>query len=396
MLASAIAAENGAHVLLLERNDRLGKKLRITGKGRCNLTNQCTVAEFIENIPTGGRFLYSALNAFTPGDAIELFESLGVPLKTERGNRVFPQSDSAADIVSALCRYMNNTGVEQKRGRVQGLVTENGRLTGVNATCGEIKCDAAILATGGMSYSATGSTGDGYKLANALGHTITPLRGSLVPLEAEQGICGRMQGLTLKNVLISVFNGNGKIIFKDFGEILFTHFGLSGPLALSASAHMREFGSEKYHVDIDLKPALDEKKLDLRIQRDFEKYSNRDFNNALGDLLSRLIIPVVVERSGIPPELKVHSVTREQRMKLVRLIKSFRIDIIGPRPVEEAIMTSGGVSLLEINPKTMESKLIKGLFFAGEIIDADAYTGGFNLQIAWSTAFAAGRAAAGT
>jgi predicted Rossmann fold flavoprotein len=395
MLASAVAAEMGARVLLLERNDRPGKKLRITGKGRCNLTNDCSVEEALQSIPTGGRFLHSVMNAFSPRDAMRLFESLGVPLKTERGNRVFPQSDSASDIVGALCRYMDSAGVVQQRGRALRIAEKNGRITGVAAAGGEIKCRAVILATGGMSYPATGSTGDGYKMANELGHTITPLRGSLAPLEAAPEICGVMQGLTLKNVRFSVYDGGKKPVFEDFGELLFTHFGISGPLALSASAHMRDFGGKKYYALIDLKPALDEKKLDLRLLRDFEKHSNRDYINSLGDLLSKSIIPVIAEKSGIPPDTKVHSITREQRLGLVRLLKAFRIDIDGPRPVEEAIITSGGVDLREINPKTMESKLVKGLYFAGEIIDADAYTGGFNLQIAWSTAFAAARSAAG-
>ena len=394
MLAASVAADRGARVLLLERNDKPGKKLRITGKGRCNLTNNCPVSEVIENIPTGGRFLHSAMNAFSPRNAMELFESLGVPLKTERGNRVFPQSDSALDIVGALCRYMNKTGVSQRRGRAHGIAAENGHVTGVAAAGGEIKCGAVILATGGMSYPATGSTGDGYNMAKDLGHTITPLRGSLVPLEADPHVCGRMQGAALKNVQLSVYDDGVKPVFEESGELLFTHFGISGPLVLSASAHMREFGRKNYYALIDFKPALDEKKLDLRILRDFEKYSNRDFINSLGDLLIRSVIPVVVEKSGIPPDMKVHSINRVQRMELVRLLKAFRIDICGPRPVGEAIITSGGIDLREIEPKTMESKLVKGLYFAGEIIDADAYTGGFNLQIAWATAYAAARAAA--
>lgn len=398
MLAAAAAAENGARALLLERNKETGKKLRITGKGRCNLTSNCTLAEVIENIPTGGRFLHSALNAFSPSDVMGLFESLGVPLKTERGNRVFPQSDKASDVVDALRRYMDKTGVAIKRGRAVSVSAKDGRVTGVATADGEIQCAAVILATGGMSYPTTGSTGDGYKMARELGHSITELRGSLVPLVAEPGVCGRMQGLTLKNVGLSIHDGGAKPgakpIFEDFGELLFTHFGISGPMALSASAHMREFDAKKYHALIDFKPALDEQKLDARILRDFQKYSNRDFANALDDLLPGLSRPVVVEKSAIAPSMKVHSVTREQRMKLVKLLKAFRIDIDGPRPVEEAIITSGGVDLREINPKTMESKLVSGLYFAGEVIDADAYTGGFNLQIAWSTAYAAARAAA--
>ena len=393
MLAAAVAAEGGAQVLLLERNERLGKKLRITGKGRCNLTNECSVAEMLENTPTGGSFLHSAVNAFGPGDVMKLFASLGVPLKTERGKRVFPQSDKASDIVAALERYVDKNGVERRQGRVTALLTKNGRITGVATRDSEINGGAVILATGGMSYPATGSTGDGYRMAGLLGHKVTPPRGSLVPLEAAPDICGAMQGLTLKNVRLSVYDGGKKPIFEDLGELLFTHFGLSGPLALSASAHMRDFDNKKYHAFIDFKPALDEKKLDTRIVRDFNKYANRDYINALGDLLSKLCIPVIADRSGIPPNMKVHSISHEQRLGLVRLLKAFRIDIDGPRPIEEAIITSGGVDIREINPKTMESKLINGLFFAGEIIDVDAYTGGFNLQIAWSTAYAAARAA---
>ena len=389
MLASSVAAERGAQVLLLEQNDMPGKKLGITGKGRCNITNDCSISEVLSNIPTGARFLNSAINGFPPGETRSLFESLGVPLKTERGNRIFPESDKASDIVRALRRYMDRSGVLMKQCRAIGIKTENDRVTEVLTEEGAIICTAVILATGGLSYSGTGSTGDGYRMARALGHTITPLRGSLVPLEAQPELCSRMQGLTLKNVKLSVFDGGKKPVFEDFGELLMTHFGISGPLTLSASAHMRDFTGNYYYVLIDLKPGLDERKLDLRILRDFEKYSNRDFSNALGDLLNRLMIPVIVELSGIPPSAKVHSITREQRLRLVRLLKSFPLKIDKPRPVEEAIVTSGGVATKEINPKTMESKIISGLFFAGEIIDADAYTGGFNLQIAWSTAYAA-------
>ena len=394
MAAACIAADCGADVLLLEKNDALGRKLLITGKGRCNLTNDCSVAGVLESIPTGGSFLHSAVNGFSPRDAMSFFGSLGVPLKTERGGRVFPQSDSASDIVEALRRQMEKKGVRLKRCRALRLSADNGRVCGVVTSEGRIETPAVILATGGMSYPATGSTGDGHNMASKLGHSITPLRGSLVPLVAEPETCARMQGLTLKNVRVSAFDGGKKPIFEDFGELLFTHFGISGPLALSASAHMRDFAGKKYYVLVDLKPALDEKKLDLRILRDFDKYSNRDFPNALVDLLSRMMIPVVVEKSGIARNTKPHSISRENRLGLGRLLKAFRIDIEGPRPIEEAIVTSGGVDLREINPKTMESKLVGGLYFAGEILDADAYTGGFNLQIAWSTAHAAAKAAA--
>ena len=392
MLASATAARRGARVLLLERNARLGEKLRITGKGRCNLTNDCSLADVLDNTPTGARFLHSAISGFTPGDAYAFFESIGVMLKTERGGRVFPRSDKASDVVDALCGLLNRSGVIVAHGRAREIITKDGKITGVTTSAGDIKCNAVILATGGVSYPATGSGGDGHKMAAALGHKITPLRGSLAPLAAEPEICGRMQGLTLKNVRLYVYDGGSKPVFDDFGELLFTHFGISGPMVLSASAHMRDFDNRKYYVTIDLKPALDEKKLDLRVLRDFAKYSNRDFSNALGDLISRLMIPVVIEKSGIPPGTKVHSISRDQRLSLISILKAFRLDIDGPRPVEEAIITSGGVELTEINPKTMESKIVRGLYFAGEIIDADAYTGGYNLQIAWSTAFAAANA----
>ena len=393
MLAAAVSAEAGARTILLERNERVGRKLLITGKGRCNLTNDCSAAQVLENTPNGSKFLYSALNGFPPNEVMSLFKSLGVPLKTERGGRVFPISDKSTDIVDALRSYVMRSGAKINRHHVTGIEVRGESLFDVITKTDTLRCCSIILATGGMSYPATGSDGDGYKFAQALGHNLSKLRGSLVPLVAEPEVCGAMQGLSLKNVRLSVFDGRKKTIFSDFGELLFTHFGLSGPLALSASAHMRDFDNKKYHIIIDLKPALDEKKLDLRILRDFEKYKSRDFANALGDLLHKSMISVIIEKSGIPHDKKVHSITREERMRLNNLIKSFRIEIEGPRPVDEAIITSGGVALKEINPKTMESKLIPGLYFAGEIIDADAYTGGYNLQIAWSTAFAAAKAA---
>ncbi|MEL4105947.1 NAD(P)/FAD-dependent oxidoreductase [Oscillospiraceae bacterium WX1] len=390
MLCAAVAASNGRRVLLLEKNERLGVKLSITGKGRCNLTNNCTIRDVLDNIPTGGRFLQSALNAFSPQDAMALFEKLGVPLKTERGNRVFPVSDRASDIVLALRRFAEQSGVLIKRAAATSILTDNGSVTGVVTPGETILCNAAVLCTGGLSYPRTGATGDGYALAESLGHTIIPPKPSLVPLEASPDICARMQGLTLKNVRLTVRDGGRKPVFEDFGELLFTHFGVSGPLVLSASAHMRDFSGKTYTLAIDLKPALDEQKLDARIRRDFEKYQNRDFANALGDLLHRTMIPVVIERSGVPADTKVHSVTRAQRAALLSVLKAFVLDVIGPRPIDEAIITSGGVDTREINPTTMASKRVSGLFFAGEIIDADAYTGGFNLQIAWSTAYAAG------
>lgn len=390
MLASGLAAERGFRVLLLEKNERLGMKLRITGKGRCNVTNDCSVREVLENIPTGGRFLNSAVNGFSPRDVMGFFEKLGVPLKTERGNRVFPVSDNASDIVSALRRYGETNGVTVKKGTAKAIRLKDGNVCAVMASDEKIDCRTAVLCTGGVSYPLTGSTGDGYKIASDLGHKIIQPKASLVPLDAAPEICSRMQGLSLKNVQLTVRDVTAKKpVYEDFGEMLFTHFGVSGPLVLSASAHMRDFQNKKYEISIDLKPALDEKKLDARLLRDFEKYANRDFSNALTDLASKIMIPVLVDLSGIPPETKVNSITREQRSKLLNLFKNFRLDVHGPRPIDEAIITSGGVDVREINPTTMESKLIKGLYFAGEIIDADAYTGGFNLQIAWSTAFAA-------
>jgi len=394
MLASATAARLGAKVRLLERNDKLGKKLAITGKGRCNLTNDCPVSLFLENVLNGKQFLQSAINSFTPRDTMDFFETIGVRLKTERGARVFPVSDDANEVAAALREHALQSGVKVIHCRALGLEAADGRITGLATAAGGMKCGAVILATGGVTYPATGSDGDGHKMAMELGHTITPLRGSLVPLAAQPEICGRMQGLALKNVRLSVYNENKAKIFEGFGELLFTHFGLSGPLTLSASSHMRENNAGKYTASIDLKPALDEQKLGSRILRDFGKNSNRAFENSLGDLVHKSMVPVIVEKSGIPPGTKVHSVSRDQRLGLVRLLKAFTINIDGRRPIEEAVVTSGGVELKEIDPKTMESKLVKGLFFAGEIIDADAYTGGYNLQIAWSTAYAAGKAAA--
>ncbi len=391
MMAAVTAARRGARVLLLERNEYTGQKLRITGKGRCNVTNDCMPEAVIRNTPNGGKFLYSAVNAFPPSETISFFEDLGVALKTERGARVFPVSDKAQDIVDALRGALKSSGVKLCRARVSEVTVENGAVNGVTADSVHYDAASVILCTGGVSYPSTGSTGDGYRIAERLGHTINEPKPSLVPLVEDGGYCARMCGLSLKNVSIAVYDGGKKPVYTDMGEMLFTHFGLSGPLTLSASAHMREFSTKKYTVSIDLKPALDEKKLDQRILRDFEKYSNRVFSNSLSDLAPRLMIPVLIERSGIPADVKVNSVTKEQRRALVSLFKSFTISILGPRPIAEAIITSGGVALNEINPKTMQSKIIPGLYFAGEIIDADAYTGGFNLQIAWSTAVCAGK-----
>ncbi len=388
MMCSAVAAERGLDVILLEPNKILGRKLRITGKGRCNVTNNCDIREFLNNIPGDGRFLYSALNRLSPRDTMELFESLGLHLKTERGNRVFPVSDNANDVAGALQRCMNRAGVRIVHTSAKHIITEADTVTGVETCDGVIECRAAVICTGGLSYPLTGSRGAGYKMAQELGHTVTPTRPSLVPLESDDDYCAEMQGFSLKNVTLSAYEDD-KLIYKELGEMLFTHFGVSGPLVLSASSHMRRFGEAKYELRIDLKPGLDEKKLDARLLRDFEKYANRDFANSLGDLAGKAMIPVLVRLSGIPAETKVNSITREQRHELLRLLKSFPVSVSGPRPIDEAIVTSGGVSTKEINPRTMQSKLVGGLYFAGEVMDLDAYTGGFNLQIAWSTAYVA-------
>ena len=473
MFAAVQAGYAGAKVLLLEPNDRLGKKLLITGKGRCNLTNNCSWREVMQNVPRNPRFLYSALSGFTPEDAITFFESHGCETKTERGNRVFPVSDKSASVLEALKTALGYAGVDVVRARAKELLTVGAvigcpqsaeapqafplrgrcpssqtgadevvprqaiatdealratdstssvtasprhlplkgkaevdaaaRISGVRTDKGDFYAPAVILATGGKSYPATGSTGDGYRLAKALGHSIVPPVGSLVPLVEDGGFCAQMQGLALKNVNVRLYCHSErseesaspvlqKPIFEEFGELLFTHFGLSGPVILSASAHMEP--GKVYIISIDLKPALDEEKLDARILRDFAESKNRSFENALSGLYPKTMIPVIVARSGIPGETKVNSVTKEQRRALLELTKHFTVKISGLRSVEEAIITSGGVSTREIDPKTMESKLIPGLYFAGEVIDVDAYTGGFNLQIAWSTAYAAANAAA--
>ncbi len=389
LMAAGLAARRGMGVTVLEKTRYTGRKLGITGKGRCNLTNNCQPREVIANIPGNGKFLYSAVTAFPPQKVMELFEELGVPLKTERGNRVFPVSDKAADIVEALRRLCRQGGVRVVHERALEILTDGGAAAGVRTDRDIYPAHSVLIATGGLSYPVTGSDGDGYGLARALGHNIIPPRGSLVPLEAEGDDCARMQGFAPKNVAITVVDGNGKRVYEDFGEMLFTHFGVSGPVILSASAHMRSFDTTSYTLYIDLKPALDMEALDKRLLRDFEKYKNRDFINALDDLAGRSMIPVLVDRSGIPPHIRVNSITREQRRALAELLKSFPVRITGPRPVEEAIVTSGGVDTREVDPRTMESKIVPRLHFAGEVLDVDGYTGGFNLQIAWSTAFAA-------
>lgn len=392
MMAAITAAENGAQVTLLERNDRLGKKLYITGKGRCNVTNDCAPEDFFPNVPRNPRFLYSAVYAFPPREVMAWFEAHGCALKTERGNRVFPQSDKSASVIDALRAELRRLGVRVLQERALDIVTQDGAVCGIETDGGFHKTERVILATGGCSYPQTGSTGDGYRMLEKLGHTIVPPVGSLVPLVEKGYDCKQMQGLALKNVTLRLVNQKGKTAFEEFGELLFTHFGLSGPVVLSASAHMNE--KDAYTVLLDLKPALDEQKLDLRLLRDFEKFQNRDFENALVELLPRSMIPVIVRRSGIPAEEKVHSITREQRRALLELMKRFPVEIACKAPVEEAIVTSGGVKVSEIEPGTMQSKRVRGLYVAGELLDVDAYTGGFNLQIAWATGRAAGLAAA--
>lgn len=395
MMAAITAARAGASVLLLEPNEKVGRKLYITGKGRCNVTNHCTAEEALASTPRNGRFLYSAMNRFSPADTEKFFTGLGVPLKVERGNRVFPQSDRAADIVDALFFELKRLKVELRLDRVTGLSRNPAGTLDISTERGVLSdCKAFILATGGLSYPATGSTGDGYRLAEGVGHTVAPPAPSLVPLESPDPCCVRMQGLALKNVSLRVKTRKGKTVFREQGELLFTHFGLSGPLVLSASAHMREFGQDSYTCVIDLKPALDEQTLDARLVRELTQGANRDMANLMGSLAPRLLIPALLERAGIPPEKKAHDITRGERRRLLEQFKGFAVAVSGPRPIEEAIITSGGVKVSEVDPKTMMSKLVPGLFFAGEVLDVDAYTGGFNLQIAWATGHAAGESAA--
>jgi len=390
MMAAATAAENGRKVILLESQKFCGRKLRITGKGRCNVTNNCDVRTFMQNVPQNSKFLYSALNRLSPTETMALFERLGVALKTERGNRVFPVSDNAHDVANALERYVKRSGVRLVMKAAKDIVTEDGAVTGVSVEDGFISCSSVIVCTGGMSYPLTGSTGDGLRMAERLGHHIVPVRASLVPLESDDDYCAQMQGFSLRNVVLTVYDSKNRVVFSELGEMMFAHFGVTGPLVLSASAHMRDFEGDSYRLSIDLKPGLDEKQLDARLLRDFEKYQNRDFRNALDDLAGRAMIPVLVRLSGIPEETKVNSITREQRRRLLELFKAFPVSVTGTRAITEAIVSSGGVDVKEVDPRSMQSKLIEGLYFAGEILDLDAYTGGFNLQIAWSTGYVAG------
>ena len=392
LMSAMHAACQGAEVLLLEKNSKLGRKLRITGKGRCNLTNNCEIPDVLRHMPEDGRFLYSALSSFSPQDTIRFFESNGLPLKTERGNRVFPVSDRADDVADLLEKLCLDAGVTVCRDRAVGIQVKDGRVTGVKTERGLLACGCCIVCTGGLSYPLTGSTGDGYHFAEQLGHTITSLRPSLVPLVSPDPCCGRIQGLSLKNVELRAFEDD-RLLSRERGELLFTHFGVSGPLVLTASARMTHWDSSSYRLEIDMKPALDEKTLNERILRDLSKNRNRTAVHALEELLPHSMIPEVLRTAGIPPELQANSVTREMRRQLVNTLKGFPVPLSGTRPWAEAIVTAGGVSTDEVNPRTMESKLVSGLFFAGEVLNLDAYTGGFNLQIAWSTGKMAGTAA---
>lgn len=391
MMAAITAAGLGKSTLLLEKMNRCGKKISITGKGRCNVTNNCTSDDFFANIPTNPRFLYSAYAGFNSQDCMDFFERLGVPLKTERGNRVFPVSDKAEDIVRALEQGCEDYGVNKIFSKVTEIITEDGAVKGVKCGSRTYFAPSVLIATGGKSYPGMGSDGDGYRFAEELGHTVTDIKPSLVPIESDDEYCREMMGLSLKNVVLTLKDTvKNKVVFSEMGEMLFTHFGVSGPLVLSASSHIPQVESGRYIFYIDLKPALDEKKLDERILRDFKEIPNRIFANSLSKLLPSKMIPTVVELSGIDGEKQVNSVTKQERQRLVSLLKAFPVHIRSFRPIAEAIVTSGGVKVSEVSPKTMESKLVKGLYFAGEVLDVDGYTGGFNLQIAFSTGCLAG------
>lgn len=400
MLAAISAAKSGNSVTLLEKNNILGKKILITGKGRCNITSSLDISDFINNIPGNGRFLYSAFENFTNEDIIDLLKSEGVKVKEERGNRIFPVSDKAEDVRAALERVAKKSGVQVKlNSKVDKIEVEENKVKRVVCDNEKYDADKVILATGGRSYPLTGSNGEGYKIAEKVGHTIKPVRGSLVPLLADKEVCSRMQGLSLRNVGITMCDlEKDKKIYSDFGEMLFTHFGVSGPTILSGSAHLlrykdvdKKIADKKVVLKIDLKPALSMEQLDARILRDFTEVKNKQFKNSLDKLLPKKMIDVVIDKSKINPDKHVNEITKEERLNLVKLLKNFEVRIDGFRPVDEAIVTAGGINVKEINPKTMESKIISGLYFAGEIIDVDAYTGGFNLQIAYSTGFTAGQ-----
>ena len=393
MIAAGVLARNNAKVFLVDKNKNLGKKLRITGKGRCNITNNRDISEFFSQIPTNHKFLYSALYSFTNDDIINLLEKQGVKTKVERGERVFPESDSAHEVADALKKYALTKNVTWIKDRVTKICTENGKVKSVLLGKREIKCDSVIIATGGKSYPLTGSTGDGYRMAEELGHTVITPKASLIPIVTREKWVSDLSGLSLKNVELFAYK-KGKKIYSDFGEMLFTHFGISGPIVLSASAHLKNPESGEYSLKIDLKPALSCEQLDLRIIRDFDKYKRKQLSNGLDELLPKSLIPVIIKLSGIDENKEISFITKEERTRLLNIIKGLPLTVLKFRPVEEAIITSGGIKVSEINPSTMESKLVSGLYFAGEVIDVDAYTGGFNLQIAWSTGYLAGISAA--
>ncbi len=388
-IAAITAAKAGRKTAVIEKNGKVGKKLRITGKGRCNVTNACDIDELMKNIPVNGRFLYSAFSKFPPQAVMDFFEEAGVPLKVERGNRVFPVSDCAADIVSALENQMKKNNVTLIHETAVELIIDDGVCTGIVTDKGEYNSQTVLIATGGASYPLTGSTGDGYRLAVNAGHTVTEIVPSLVPLEICEGFCYNISGLALKNISLTLFDKN-KPIYSELGEMSFTYYGVTGPLVLTASSRIRKMEDERYKLSLDLKPGLSEEKLDKRIQRDFIEMNSSTFRNCLNKLLPSKIIPVIIARSGIPEDICVSQITKVQRTSLVKLLKNFTMTVKGFRPVEEAIVTSGGVNIKEIDPRTMESKIVSGLFFAGEIIDTDGYTGGFNLQIAFATGYTAG------
>lgn len=389
MIACGTLAEKIPEVILIEKNKFLGKKLRITGKGRCNITNSADIEDFINNVPTNPRFLYSAFYSFTNVDIVSLLNSLGVKTKVERGGRIFPVSDSAKEVADALKKYALKKNVRLINAEALKILTDENRAVGVKTDRGEFRADAVVMATGGKSYPLTGSDGKGMLMCREAGHTIITPKPSLIPVVTNEAWVSDLMGLALKNIEISVYNKKNKKIYSDFGEMLFTHFGISGPVVLSASAHMKNLEKEAYTITIDLKPALDEEKLDKRICRDFEEFKNKHLINALDELLPKALIPVVISLSGIPPHKEVNSVTREERHSLIKIIKALTLTVEGFRPIEEAIVTSGGINVKEIDSSTMESKIVKNLYFAGEMIDVDAYTGGFNLQIAYSTGYLA-------
>ena len=392
MFAAITAARDGHKVCLLEKNEKLGKKLFITGKGRCNITNACDMETLFSSVVSNSRFLYSSFYGYTNQDVIRFFEELGVKTKVERGERVFPVSDHSSDVIRAMEQEMKRQNVKVRlHTRVTGITVRDGKFVQAELAGGEHICgDACIVTTGGLSYPTTGSTGDGYRFAEGCGHTVVPCTPSLVPMEVKESWAGSLMGLSLRNVSASVYQGK-KRLYQDFGEMLFTHYGVSGPLILSASSYVGgRLKSGELRLEIDLKPALDEEQLDQRVRRDFEENLNRQFKNAVGKLFPSKLIPVMVELSGIDPEKKVNVISKEERLGFVRLIKHLTLTLTGLRDYNEAVITRGGVNTKEVDPKTMESKYIRGLYFAGEVLDLDALTGGFNLQIAWSTGYAAG------